>query len=188
MPRHPSRPSADWPSCFQHFSSALKLIAWRAKAAVGSDDACMRIRLLLPVAAVAVALAAPAHADDNGNFLMDIKNAGINFGDSSTTVTAGRTVCRMLEHGSSEDEIVSNVEQMNPGVSHAKAQAFEQTAVSDFCPDDVSSPDDESDTAAQPASSPGSGSASGQSPTPGTSAGPPGSTTGTGPPNGTATH
>lgn len=99
---------------------------------------------MLPVAAVAIALAAPAHADDNSNFLIDIKNAGINFGDSSTTVTAGRTVCRMLEAGSSEDEVVTNIEQQNPGVSHAKAQTFEQTAVSDLCPDDASTPDDQS--------------------------------------------
>jgi hypothetical protein len=146
----------------------------------------MRIRLMLPVAAVAIALAAPAHADDNGNFLMDIKNAGINFDDSSTTVTAGRTVCRMLEAGSSDDEVVTNIEQQNPGFSHAKAQTFEQTAVSDLCPDDAPGEPADAETAGQPASAPGSGSASGQ--TPGSASGPPGSTTGTGPPNGTATH
>jgi hypothetical protein len=144
---------------------------------------------MLPVAAVAIALAAPAHADDNGNFLMDIKNAGINFDDSSTTVTAGRTVCRMLEAGSSEDEVVTNIEQQNPGFSHSKAQKFEQTSVSDLCPDDAAGSDDQSPSAGlgtQPASAPGSGSASGQ--TPGSASGPPGSTTGTGPPNGTTTH
>lgn len=141
---------------------------------------------MLPVAAVAIALAAPAHADDNANFLIDIRNAGINFGDSSTTVTAGRTVCRMLEAGSSEEEIVTNIEQQNLGVSHAKAQTFEQTSVSDLCPDDAPGEPADAETGAQPASAPGSGSASGQ--TPGSASGPPGSTTGTGPPNGTATH
>ncbi len=148
----------------------------------------MRIRLLLPVTAVAIALAAPAHADDNGNFLMDIKNAGINFSDSSTTVTAGRTVCRMLEAGSSEDEIVTNVEQQNPGVGHAKAQTFEQTAVSDFCPDDVSSPGDEAEPGAQPASTPSAGLGGGQTQGPNGASGSPGSSSGTGPPSGSTTH
>jgi hypothetical protein len=141
---------------------------------------------MLPVAAVAVALAAPAHADDNSNFLMDIKNAGINFDDSSTTVTAGRTVCRMLEAGSSDDEVVTNVEQQNPGFSHPKAQKFEQTAVSDLCPDDAPGEPADDETGGQPASAPASGLGSGQ--TPGSAAGPPGSSTGTGPPNGTSTH
>ncbi|WP_425171135.1 DUF732 domain-containing protein [Mycobacterium sp.] len=154
----------------------------------------MRIRLTLPVAAVAavaIALAAPAHADDNSNFLFDIKNAGINFDDASTTVTAGRTACRMLEAGSSDDEIVTNLEQQNPGFSHAKAQTFEQTAVTDLCPDDASGSDEQpagADLGGGSASAPGSGSASGQAPQSGSQAGPPGSSTGTGPPNGTATH
>jgi hypothetical protein len=102
---------------------------------------------MLPVAAVAIALAAPAHADDNSNFLFDIKNAGINFSDSSTTITAGRTACRMLEAGSSEGEIISNLQGQNPGLTPAKAQTFESTAVSDLCPDDAPGSDDD-----QPAS------------------------------------
>lgn len=146
----------------------------------------MRIRLVLPVAAVAVALAAPAHADDNSNFLMDIKNAGINFGDSNTTVTAGRTVCRMLEAGSNEGEIISGIESQNPGVSHDKAQTFEQTAVSDLCPDDAPGEPADVDTGGQPASAPGAGLGSAEPP--GAASGPPGSTTGTGPQNGTTTH
>jgi hypothetical protein len=145
---------------------------------------------MLPVAAVAIALAAPANADDNSYFLMDIKNAGINFDDSSTTVTAGRTVCRMLEAGWSDDEIITNLEGQNPGFTQTKAQTFEQTAVSDLCPDDATTPDDQPASAdlggGQPASTPGSGSASGQ--TPGAGAGPPGTTTGTGPQSGTTTH
>lgn len=155
---------------------------------------------MLPVAAAAIALAAPANADDNSNFLMDIKNAGINFSDSSTTVTAGRTACRMLEAGSSEDEVISGVQSQNPGVSRDKAQTFEQTAVSDLCPDNAPGEPADVDTAGSPAAglgqTPGSGSASGQTPgsgsasgqTPGVSSGPPGSSTGTGPPNGTTTH
>jgi hypothetical protein len=167
----------------------LKVTAQGAKFAREGDDAGMRIRLLLTVAAVAIALAAPANADDNSYFLMDIKNAGINFDDSSTTVTAGRTVCKMLEAGSTDDEIVTNLQQQNPGFTHAKAQTFEQTAVNDLCPDDASSAGDEpasGEPGAEPASTPGSGSSSGQ--TPGAGSGPPGTTTGTGPQNGTTTH
>ncbi len=120
------------------------------------------------MAAVAVALAAPAHADTDGNFLMDIKNAGISFSDSSTTVTAGKTVCKMLDAGSSDDEVVTNLEQQNPGFTHAKAQTFESMATSAYCP---------------PGDEPAADEPAGPEP-----AGEPGASTGTGPPSGTTTH
>ncbi len=125
----------------------------------------MRIRLMLPiVAAAAIALAIPAHADDTDQtFLSDLDTAGIHYGDADQAVNAGKTVCSLKDTGMSDDDVVSNLTGQNDGFSEAKATKFATIATSVYCPA-------------------GSEPASGESP------GEPGATTYTGPPSGTTTH
>lgn len=98
----------------------------------------MRIRLMLPVvvATIALAAAAPVHADDTDTaFLADLDKAGIKYGDSDQAVTAGKTVCALKDNGSSNDDVVSNLQDQNLGFTPERAAKFATIATNDYCPE-----------------------------------------------------
>jgi hypothetical protein len=99
------------------------------------DDGLMRVRLMLPVVAATIGLAAPAHADNNDQaFLADLDNAGIHYRDSGQAVTAGQTVCSLKADGVTDDDLVSNLAAQNPGFAQEKAAKFATLATNDYCP------------------------------------------------------
>jgi hypothetical protein len=121
-------------------------------------------RLVLLVVVAAIALAAPVRADDTDTaFLGDLDKAGIKFSDSDQAVTAGKTVCALKDNGSSNDDVVSSLQDQNPGFTPAKAATFATIATNDYCP-------------------------AGGEPAGGQGGAEPGAPNGTGPPSGTTTH
>ena len=93
---------------------------------------------MLPIVAATIALAAPAHADDSDQaFLADLDNAGIHYSDPDQAVTAGKTVCSLKDNGMSDDDVVTNLRQQNPGFTQEKAAKFATIATNDYCPQDV---------------------------------------------------
>jgi hypothetical protein len=96
----------------------------------------MRIRLMLPVVAAAIALAAPARADDTDQaFLADLDKAGIHYASSDQAVTAGKTVCSLKQDNDmSDDDVVKNLIDQNPGFAEAKATKFATIATNAYCP------------------------------------------------------
>jgi hypothetical protein len=91
---------------------------------------------MLLIVPAAIALAAPAHADDpdNKTFLADIQKAGIGFGDPNQVATAGLTVCSLKGTGMSDDDVITHLVDENPGFSRDKATAFTKVATDDYCP------------------------------------------------------
>jgi Protein of unknown function (DUF732) len=95
----------------------------------------MRLRLMLPMVATAIALAAPAGADDGDQaFLADLDQAGIHYSNSDQAVTAGKTVCSLKDGGMSNDDVVTHLTEQNSGFAQAKAEKFATIATNDYCP------------------------------------------------------
>jgi uncharacterized protein DUF732 len=87
--------------------------------------------------AAAIALAAPAYADDDPNtdadFLAGLRFAGISYSDPAAAISAGKTVCELEDNGASEDEILGNLQQRN-GFTGNGAAKFTVIAVGAYCP------------------------------------------------------
>jgi hypothetical protein len=90
---------------------------------------------MLPIVAATIALAAPAHADASDQaFLADLDTAGIHYSDPDQAVTAGKTVCSLKDKGMTDDDVVTNLTQQNPGFTQDKAAKFATIATNDYCP------------------------------------------------------
>jgi hypothetical protein len=95
-----------------------------------------RLLAELVIALLAVFSAgAPAHADDSDQaFLADLDNAGIHYSDPDQAIAAGKTVCSLKDTGMTDDDVVTNLTQQNPGFAQEKAAAFVTIATNDYCP------------------------------------------------------
>jgi hypothetical protein len=97
----------------------------------------MRFLVVLAGVAAVIGLAAPGHADDGGNvdadFLAALKFAGITYQDPAAAISAGKTVCELEDTGSTEDEILGNLQQRN-GFTGNGAAKFTVIAVGAYCP------------------------------------------------------
>ncbi len=101
------------------------------------------MRFLRGVASVVavIGLAAPAHADDDPNadpatdadFLGALRFAGITYQDPKAAISTAKTLCQLEDTGSSEDEIIGNLQQRN-GFSENGAAKFTVIAVGAYCP------------------------------------------------------
>ena len=90
--------------------------------------------------ATALSLASPASADPvtNNNFLGALTDAGIGYGDPTSTEQLGQSICPMLvEPGKNMASIYSTVS--NNGINPAMASFFTGIAISMYCPSMMSS-------------------------------------------------
>lgn len=91
-------------------------------------------RWLTPVAAAAVALtvAAPAHADGDNDFLSALQNAGVPANGDMAAL--GRSVCPMLSQpGQDAADVAARVAD-TAGMPLGPATMFTGIAISMFCP------------------------------------------------------
>jgi Protein of unknown function (DUF732) len=105
----------------------------------------MRILLVLASMAVTLGLAAPALADPpeppppdpaaDANFIASLKSAGMTFRKESDAVAAGRLSCDMMNSGTSEQDVVTKLSAMNPGLNTGGAMKFAALASTAYCPD-----------------------------------------------------
>ncbi|OBG23228.1 DUF732 domain-containing protein [Mycobacterium sp. 852002-51057_SCH5723018] len=95
----------------------------------------MRVFLALAGFAAVIGLAAPAYADDgvDADFLSALKFAGISYQDPAAAISAGKTVCELEDTGSTEEEILGNLQQRN-GFTGNGAAKFTVIAVGAYCP------------------------------------------------------
>src|ERR1700677_1603609 len=105
----------------------------------------MRLLLVLASMAMTLSLAAPALADPpdppppdpaaDANFIASLKNAGMTFRKESDAVAAGRLSCDMMNSGTSEQDVVTKLSALNPGLSTGGAMKFAALASTAYCPD-----------------------------------------------------
>jgi hypothetical protein len=106
------------------------------------------MRLLLGIAglAVAVGAAVPALADPppdptppdpaaDANFISSLSKAGMTFRNDSDAIAAGRRACDMMNQGTAEQDVVSKLSMLNPGLNTTGAMKFAALASSAYCPD-----------------------------------------------------
>jgi Protein of unknown function (DUF732) len=105
----------------------------------------MRLLLVLASAAAALSLAVPALADPpdppapdpaaDANFIGSLKSAGMTFRNESDAVAAGRLACDMMNSGTSEQDVVTKLSALNPGLNTGGAMKFAALASTAYCPD-----------------------------------------------------
>ncbi|HEY1842274.1 MAG TPA: DUF732 domain-containing protein [Mycobacterium sp.] len=106
----------------------------------------MRLPLVLATVATMVGLAVPAQADppppsvpDNpaadATFLDSLNNAGMTYNNGSSAIAAGRMACDMMNAGTSEQDVISKLSLLNPGLNSGGAMKFAALASSAYCPD-----------------------------------------------------
>ncbi|WIM89359.1 DUF732 domain-containing protein [Candidatus Mycobacterium wuenschmannii] len=109
----------------------------------------MRLLFALASTAIAIGCAAPAVADppDQSNttippdpaadarFVDSLTKAGMTFRDGSAAIAAGRMACDLMNSGTSEQDVVSKLSMLNPGLNSGGAMKFAALASSAYCPD-----------------------------------------------------
>jgi hypothetical protein len=95
----------------------------------------MRLLLVLTSVAAMIGLAAPAYGDDNDDqFLAELRQAGLTYQDPAAAISAGKTVCELVDRGYSDADIVNNLELRNPGFTGNGAAEFTTLAAAHYCP------------------------------------------------------
>ncbi|MBV9171605.1 MAG: DUF732 domain-containing protein [Chloroflexi bacterium] len=92
--------------------------------------------MTLPVAVTMTVFAAPVHADgDDATFLAMLNQRGITYNSADQAVTAGKSVCQLLDSGKSDADVLKEVESRNPGIHDLnKAFAFMAVSSDNYCP------------------------------------------------------
>jgi hypothetical protein len=98
----------------------------------------MVVRLLAlsiaPIAALEVCVGS-AHADMVGDsFLAALSSAGIGYGDPTSTIALGQSICPMVVAPDGTFASVTSRVANNTGMSLDKAGAFTVIAISSYCP------------------------------------------------------
>jgi Protein of unknown function (DUF732) len=108
----------------------------RCAAAVTLEGSGPRKPLLLTSVAAVVAMAPPAHADPESDpgFLTQLKQAGLTFQDPAAAVSAAKDVCALVDSGSTDTDIITNLQLRNPGFTGNGAAKFTALAAGEYCP------------------------------------------------------
>ena len=97
----------------------------------------MRRLVVLVGAAAGIALAAPVHADPTSDaaFLAALYGAGLSHrGSDDVAISAGHSVCQLMDAGLTPMDTVTAVQTTNPGFSLERAAEFAAIAVKSYCP------------------------------------------------------
>ncbi len=68
-------------------------------------------------------------------FLDSLNKAGMTYSSGSSAVTAGRMACDLMNQGLSENDLISKLSLLNPGLNSGGAMKFAALASSAYCPD-----------------------------------------------------
>lgn len=100
--------------------------------------------VLASLAAVIVAIAAPASADPAGNpdadFLAALNQAGISPKSGAAAIRIAKKSCELMDQGHSQADVIQSVSAENPGFSVPDATKFTTSAVSVYCPQHLGEP------------------------------------------------
>jgi len=106
----------------------------------------MRLLLALASGAITIGVAAPALADppppsvpDNPGadaaFLDSLNKAGMVYNSQSSAIAAGRFACDLMNQGLSQQDLLSKISLLNPGLNSGGAMKFAALASTAYCPD-----------------------------------------------------
>jgi Protein of unknown function (DUF732) len=100
----------------------------------------MKRLLMLTSVAAMVAMAPPAFADPgsdpaaDADFLSQLKQAGLTYQDPAAAISAAEDICDLVDKGSNDTEIITNLQQRNPGFTGNGAAKFTALAAGSYCP------------------------------------------------------
>ena len=100
----------------------------------------MRRLLVLPIAAGMIGLAVPGSANADANddsFIASLKSAGITFQSPEAAISAGRSVCDMMDQGATGADVVDALRKKNPGITTDGAERFTAIAARAYCPNRI---------------------------------------------------
>ena len=105
--------------------------------------ACLAVALLVgwlavPALADPPAPTAPPDPAADANFIASLNKAGMTFRKESDAVAAGRLACDMMNSGTSEQDVVTKLAALNPGLNTGGAMKFAALASTAYCPDYLS--------------------------------------------------
>lgn len=104
------------------------------------NSGAMKLLFAVSGLAVAIGLAAPAHADGTDDaFIASLKAVGITYADPDRAVGAGKWVCDTVGRGEPMPQVVETLRSMNSGLSEDKANQFAAIAAHTYCPDTITS-------------------------------------------------
>jgi hypothetical protein len=106
------------------------------------------MKLLVALASVAVMIgtATPVYADpgdvgydvgsteNDKDFLLDLRQAGLSYGDPEQAVQAARSVCALADGGKDDAEIIAELRNRNPSFQGTGAAKFTTLAAAHYCP------------------------------------------------------
>jgi Protein of unknown function (DUF732) len=95
----------------------------------------MRRLLILTSVAAMIAMAAPAYADPaDDDFISQLKAAGLNDPDPAAAIAVAKDMCSLVDKGTPDTEIESNLVSRNPGLTAHGAAEFMTLAAGEYCP------------------------------------------------------
>jgi Protein of unknown function (DUF732) len=120
-----------------HF--ALVLDAACALDATLENSGPMKRLLLFTSVAAMVAMAPPAYADPepdaaDTDFLSQLKQAGLTYQDPAAAISAAKDICDLVDKGSTDTDIITNLQLRNPGFTGNGAAKFTALAAGEYCP------------------------------------------------------
>ena len=104
------------------------------------------MKLLLAFLGISMgfAIAVPAHAetgvdeaavdDNNEVFLADLHTVGIGFQDPGQAISAGKSVCGLINRGVSGLQLLNDLKENNPGLTTSGAAQFATISAKSYCP------------------------------------------------------
>jgi hypothetical protein len=104
------------------------------------DSENMKRLLMLTSVATMVAMAPPAYADPQSDpaadaeFLSQLKQAGLTYQDPAAAISAAKDICDLVDKGSNDTDIITNLQLRNPGFTGNGAAKFTALAAGEYCP------------------------------------------------------
>jgi hypothetical protein len=98
----------------------------------------MKRLLILTSVAAMIGMAAPAYADDppsgaDADFIGQLKAAGLTEQDPSKAIAAAKDMCTLIDNGTPDTVIQSNLVSRNPGLTQHDATQFMTIAKGNYC-------------------------------------------------------
>lgn len=83
-------------------------------------------------------VAAPAYADPGSDtdaqFLKELASDGITFQDPDAAIKVAKQVCKLVDTGTTDADIVKNLQLRNPTLNGTGAAEFTTLAAASYCP------------------------------------------------------
>jgi Protein of unknown function (DUF732) len=97
----------------------------------------MRLPIVPASFSAIIGLAAPAHADADGDFLAGLNNAGITYQSGPDAIGIGRRACDLMDQGHPPADVIKAMMDQNPGFTNDAAARFVEIAENTLCPQHI---------------------------------------------------